>query len=307
VDRSAGPECHRPASEKAAPTAGKVQRGALPGYPHVRLSPAADPLGGRTPLRQLKASRAYIAGLGTSGVLIASFLLLLMVGSAIVAFQGAPGQASNDGLERLDVSASSRQAALASRAERADDGLKAARHDHGGHGGDARGAGDARRAHLGTRQADGAGNAGGDSAAGGLTGGPAGGADPGGTASAGREGGGGGGRSTGARDGASRAGRPGPGAVPTAPALGEVTDALAGTVEQTTGGLGETVGRVAPQLEAPVVQAGEALGGVVEQTGPALDGTVGQVNGTVDNVTGAVGGVTDRVRDTAGGLVGGAP
>ena len=59
----------------------------------------------------MKASRAYIAGLGTSGVLIASFLLLLMVGSAIVAFRGAPGQASNDGLDRLDMGRSTEAAA----------------------------------------------------------------------------------------------------------------------------------------------------------------------------------------------------
>src|SRR5918996_5334450 len=89
---------------------------------------AADPLQG-VPHRQVKASRAYIAGLGTSGILIACFLLLLTVGSAIVAFQGAPGQASNDGLDRLDVSAAARQADLASREERADDRRKAARRD----------------------------------------------------------------------------------------------------------------------------------------------------------------------------------
>ena len=65
----------------------------------------------------MKASRAYIAGLGTSGILIASFLLLLMVGSAIVAFRGAPGQASNDGLDRLDMSQDT-PASKATRAER---------------------------------------------------------------------------------------------------------------------------------------------------------------------------------------------
>ena len=51
----------------------------------------------------MKTSRAYIAGLGTTGILIASFLLVLVIVSAIVAFDGAPGQASSSGLGRLDV------------------------------------------------------------------------------------------------------------------------------------------------------------------------------------------------------------
>ncbi|MGH2848907.1 MAG: hypothetical protein ACRDL0_23390, partial [Thermoleophilaceae bacterium] len=51
----------------------------------------------------MKATKAYIAGLGTSGVLIASFLLLLAVVSAIVAFRGFPGGAENEGLEQLEV------------------------------------------------------------------------------------------------------------------------------------------------------------------------------------------------------------
>ena len=51
----------------------------------------------------MKTSRAYIAGLGTTGILIASFVLVLVIVSAIVAFNGAPGQASSSGLGRLDV------------------------------------------------------------------------------------------------------------------------------------------------------------------------------------------------------------
>jgi hypothetical protein len=49
----------------------------------------------------LRASRAYIAGLGTTGVLIASGLLLLVVVSTIVAFNGWPGQALVKDLESL--------------------------------------------------------------------------------------------------------------------------------------------------------------------------------------------------------------
>jgi len=51
----------------------------------------------------LKASRAYIAGLGTTGVLIGSFFLLLTVGSTLVAFRGVPGQASNGDLSRIEL------------------------------------------------------------------------------------------------------------------------------------------------------------------------------------------------------------
>ena len=51
----------------------------------------------------MKTSRAYIASLGTTGVLIASFIVVLVIVSAIVAFKGAPGEASSSGLDRLDV------------------------------------------------------------------------------------------------------------------------------------------------------------------------------------------------------------
>src|SRR3954468_8759710 len=52
---------------------------------------------------ELKASRAYIAGLGTTGVLIGSVLLLLTVGSALVAFQGVPGRPTNGGLSSIEL------------------------------------------------------------------------------------------------------------------------------------------------------------------------------------------------------------
>jgi hypothetical protein len=255
----------------------------------------------------VKASRAYIAGLGTSGVLIACFLLLLMVGSAIVAFQGAPGQASNDGLDRLDVSQGSRQSTMASRAPRSD-GHRGS--DAAAHRGDRSRAGvtrGARRARIGAGPAAGAGGVEGERASGGLTGGGAGGVAPAGSSAAGGQG-------EASPDGDGRDGAPRRPAVQP-PAQGDgsptsgpgpasvVTGGLAGAVENTTDGVGETVGRVAPPLQAPVQQTGQALGGVVEQTGPALDQTVGQVNGTVNNVTGAVGGVTDRLRDSTGRLL----
>jgi hypothetical protein len=60
---------------------------------------------------ELKVSRAYIAGLGTTGVLIGSFLLLLTVGSALVAFQGVPGQATNGDLSSIELRQQSERAA----------------------------------------------------------------------------------------------------------------------------------------------------------------------------------------------------
>jgi hypothetical protein len=258
----------------------------------------------------VKASRAYIAGLGTSGVLIASFLLLLMVGSAIVAFQGAPGRASNDGLDRLDVSHAGRESPVASRAPVSDGGRAS---DATAHRGDRSRAGatrGAKRARIGAGAARGDGGVEGKRAAGGLTGGAAGGSDPGGSAAAAGDGGAGSGGGRDGREGDGKAKSSPPAQLPElnvtprAPTVGDVATGLGNAVEQTTGGLGQTVGRVAPPLEAPVVQTGEALGGVVEQTGPVLDQTVGQVNGTVNNATGAVGGVTDGLRETTGGLLG---
>ena len=49
----------------------------------------------------MRATKAYIAGLGTTGILITCSVLLLTVGSALIAFEGWPGVASGDGLERV--------------------------------------------------------------------------------------------------------------------------------------------------------------------------------------------------------------
>ena len=53
--------------------------------------------------RTLKASRAYIAGVGTTGVLIASFFMLLTVGSTLVAFRGVPGAPNNGDLSSIEL------------------------------------------------------------------------------------------------------------------------------------------------------------------------------------------------------------
>jgi hypothetical protein len=229
----------------------------------------------------VKASRAYIAGLGTSGVLIASFLLLLAVVSAIVAFNGYPGEASNDGLERLDVR-QIRDGAAVNRTTRE------AR--------DAAGTRDRAGAHVvarGEREA-GEGGRGGTVAGQRIEGGEAGGGAGGSHGSApGSEGGGSGSGVPGLP-----VDQPGGGGLPRTPSSRTVTGGLGDAVENATGGVGETVGGAAPPLEAPVVDSGEVAGGVVEEAAPVVDGAVGGVTGEVGEVTGEVGEVT-------GGLTGG--
>src|SRR4051812_45851868 len=51
----------------------------------------------------MKATRAYIASLGTTGVLVASSALLLVVVSALVAFNAWPGGDPINGLKGLVV------------------------------------------------------------------------------------------------------------------------------------------------------------------------------------------------------------
>jgi hypothetical protein len=51
----------------------------------------------------MRATRAYIASLGTTSLLVASSFLLLAVGSAIVAFNGWPGAGVADDIESVIV------------------------------------------------------------------------------------------------------------------------------------------------------------------------------------------------------------
>ncbi|HEV3379000.1 MAG TPA: hypothetical protein VG126_17135 [Thermoleophilaceae bacterium] len=235
----------------------------------------------------MKATRAYIAGLGTTGVLIGSFLLLLMVGSAFVAFQGTPGEASSDGLDRLDVSHSG-QGAGAARAEQADGtwaGTATDRRDG------APRPGGKRRGKSGGGSAHGADGLEGGRAAGSLSGAP-GRADDSGTSTGGSAPAGGG---SGGSSGSEAGGQglpvqlPQRGGTGSAPSVGDVTGDVGGTVEQTTGGLGGTVG-AAPPLEEPVTQTGEAMGGVTQQAASGPDGAVSDVTGAVGDVTDSVGG-----------------
>jgi hypothetical protein len=217
----------------------------------------------------VKASRAYIASLGTSGVLIGSFLLVLALVSAIFAFRGYPGEANNDGLDQLDVR-HSRPAAATSEAKRqraSEAGERTAAGDRTGRRGGA----------LGERAVGQSGGRGGVDGVRTHSG------DAGGGTGAGSTPGGG---------GAGGAGLPldpgGEGALPRAPSTGDLTDGLDEAVDNATSPLGDTVGRAAPQLEAPAVQAEETVGGVVEQAAPTVDEAVGGVTGKVGEVTGGL-------------------
>jgi hypothetical protein len=234
----------------------------------------------------VKASRAYIASLGTSGVLIASFLLLLIVVSAIVAFRGAPGEASNDGLDRLDVSHS----AQASRDARAPRSVAGDARRESARSGRERGA---RRGERGRDPNAGTGRARGERDVGDAADAFAGGATGGGSTTAGDRG---------SESGGSGNGLPRPpvelsppGGTPSAPSVGDVAGDVGGGLEQRTRDLGETVGNAAPPLEEPIVQTGETVSGVVEQAAPVLDSTV-------TDVTGAAGDVPEGVTGATGAL-----
>jgi len=219
----------------------------------------------------LKPSRAYIAGLGTSGVLIASFLLLLAVVSAIVAFRGFPGAASNDGLDRLDVREDSRNAAALAKIDRA-----AAREGRAGsRTRDRAGARPKRGERAG--QGEGRGEVEGERTGGGAPG-------AGGGEGPGSGNGDGSGSGNGAGNGAGLPGLAVPtdgGGLPPAPGIDDVTGGLGDALENTTGGLG---GGAAPSDGGTVLGAGETVGGAIDQTGAAVDGAVGQVTGGLSEV-----------------------
>lgn len=227
----------------------------------------------------MKAYRAYIAGLGTSGVLIGSFLLLLAVVSAIVAFRGAPGEASNEGLGRLDVS-DSRQASQRTEAPSA--AGEAARSRGASGGGDA--ARGSKRRGRGAGSVGGSGAVRGERAAGGFAGGAPGiGADQ---AGSGGEAGNGSGPGAVGRLPVDPRNVGGP---PSTPSAGDVASGLGDAVEQTSGDVGGAVGNAVPPLETPVVRTGETAAGVLHDAAPAVDQTVDGVTGVADQVTGGLG------------------
>jgi hypothetical protein len=231
----------------------------------------------------MKATKAYIAGLGTTGVLIAGFFVLLAVGSALVAFNGWPGAAAGDELDRVVVEPES-QLAPALKAERTDvrrvaqDARKRER-------GKAGAANSARRAAVRRGGSDTSAGLGADSAPNTGAGAAPGAAPSGGSGASGERGNGGGRRAgglpelpapepdlggtvDGATDGAGNA-------------LQGATGGVGDTVREVTGGAGETVGGVAPGVGETVTGTGETVGGVVDGAGQQANGVVDGVGETV--------------------------
>ena len=188
----------------------------------------------------MKAGKAYISSLGTTGLLIASSVLLLMVVGTLVAFDGWPS-GSAGGAEEVAIGEAepirpARSASAERREARAERRRAAAERGRAARVRSRR----AARTATGEREARGAPA---DAVVSDL---PAPDSDPNG----GRPQGGGAADGVGTRSGGSSGDGPGGG-----PATGPVGDALTG---------------VSPQAGAAVNQVGEALGVGVDQNAPAL-------------------------------------
>ena len=233
-------------------------------------------------LHAMRATKAYIAGLGTTGILITCFVLLLTVGSALIAFEGWPGVASGDGLERVVVknqaardAAQSRHRARAERGEAADRrGERAAEHSASGvRRGSVRRAEPSRTVGPTPATDDGSGS------------GPV----------AGRPSSGTGGTSTSGGGGSRRTQAP-----VQAPDVGNTveqsTGGLGDTVESTTGGLGDTVQGATGGL-------GDAVGGVSPGLGETVSGTGDTAGEVVDGAGQGAGQVVEDTGRTVNGLL----
>jgi hypothetical protein len=220
----------------------------------------------------MKATKAYIAGLGTTAVLIGSFLLLLAVGSALVAFDGWPGAAADDGLDRVVVERDSTRTAPA-RAKRAT-GMRARA---AGRARDRRGAEPAARSHRGDLRRRPAGAAGGlgdgDAPQGGAGAPPSPASDTSATGGGGGDGRGGGGL---------------PQLPVSAPDVANTVSGATGgggdAVQGATGAAGQALGGVSPGAGEAVTGTGETVGGVVDSAGQQAGGVVGGAGETVDGV-----------------------
>jgi hypothetical protein len=189
----------------------------------------------------VKATRAYIASLGTTGVLIASSALLLVVVSALLAFNAWPGGDPIGGIKGLVVDQRQPSVELTGPARVAADAAPAAATVAGApHGGNApvRGA----STGVATPVSPGGGSSGGERFAQphSTTGTPAGPSAPSGT----------------------------PAAPPGAPPdVQGVSRGLGGTVEQVTGDTGKAVGHVNPDVGLGVSDTGKALSEIVQGVG----------------------------------------
>jgi hypothetical protein len=186
----------------------------------------------------MRATKAYIASLGTTGLLLAfSASLLLLVGT-LFAFDAWPGADIRDAVESVLV-------------DEGDDAVRVS--------GPEQVARDASPAALAVASAPGRGGgapSGGDTG-GGFDGGGGGTTGPG-TIGDGGFGGGGGGTGEGIAPGGGTQ-------IPSAPSVdtGQGTNQLADTTEQLTNNVGNTVGRVNPTLGNTVTETGQALTDIV--------------------------------------------
>jgi hypothetical protein len=178
----------------------------------------------------MKATRAYIASLGTTSLLVASSLLILVVVSALVAFNGWPGSGASDRTENIVVGGDENPFRVSGPALTALDAAPAA----------------AAVAASAAPTSPAAGSA------------PGGGGGPGRSAPAPGSGGGGGG----APGGGGGSVLPGTGAVPPVD-VGQVGNNLANRTHETTDQVGKTVSPVSPQLGNTVSDTGKALSDIV--------------------------------------------
>jgi hypothetical protein len=229
----------------------------------------------------MRATKAYIAGLGTTGILITCFLLLLTVGSALVAFDGWPGAAADDGLQRVVVKNQAERAT----AESGQDGTARRRESAGTRRGEraaersARGdrRGSVRRAQR--SRADGPTPATNDrSRSGPAVAEPGPGASEAHTST-------GGDKRTQAPVAAPDVGN---NVEQATGGLGDTvqgtTGGLGDTVQGTTDGLGEAVGGVSPGLGETVSGSGDAAGQVVEGAGEGVGKVVEDTGQAVNGV-----------------------
>ena len=188
----------------------------------------------------MRATRAYIASLGTAGVLVASPALLLVVVSALMAFNAWPGGDPIGGLKGLVVDNHEPSLELTGPARVAADAAPAA-------------AAVAAAPPAGTATPAGGGLAspvprdGGSSNGGGVS-------QP---------------RSTTQAPSGHRSGGPAAPALgtPPPPDVQGVTHGLGGGVEQVTGGTGKAVGGVSPDVGKGVTDTGKALSEIVQGIG----------------------------------------
>jgi hypothetical protein len=185
----------------------------------------------------MRATKAYIASLGTTGLLLAFSASLLVLVGTLFAFDAWPGADIRDAVESVLVDDDEGDTARVSGPEQV--------------------ALDAAPAAVAVANRTGPGAAGGGGGAGGGFGGGGGGTTPGTGGGGFGDGGGTGGGGGALTDGGT--------SLPSAPSVdsGQGTNQVADSTEQVTGDLGDSVGQVSPELGDTVSETGESLSDIV--------------------------------------------